>query len=176
VVFGIINSHHGFIDVESSPGNGTTFHLYFPIPPGFKQSDKVETKKVELVKGGTETILFVEDEEMLRDLVKSSIEENGYAVITAQDGVEAVNLFRQHKDSIALVLCDMGLPKLGGWEAFKIMKEIRPKVNVIFASGYLDPGLKAEILKGGARDFVQKPYDPNEIMKRIREVIDRNKS
>ena len=70
----------------------------------------------------------------------------------------------------------MGLPKLGGWEAFKIMKEIRPKVNVIFASGYLDPGLKAEILKGGARDFVQKPYDPNEIMKRIREVIDRNKS
>jgi len=56
------------------------------------------------------------------------------------------------------------------------MKEIRPKMNVIFASGYLDPGLKAEILKGGARDFVQKPYDPIEIMKRIREVIDRNKS
>ena len=176
VVFGIINTHHGFIDVESSPGHGTTFHLYFPIPPGFKEAGKVESKKTERVKGGTETILLVEDEEMLRDLVKSSIEDNGYPVITAQDGIEAVNLFTQHKDSISLVLCDMGLPKLGGWEAFKIMKEIRPKMNVIFASGYLDPGLKAEILKGGARDFVQKPYDPIEIMKRIREVIDRNKS
>ena len=92
------------------------------------------------MKGGTETILLVEDEEILRDLVKSSIEENGYAVITAQDGVEAVNLFTQHKDRIALVLCDMGLPKLGGWDAFKIMKEILPKVKIIFASGYLDPG------------------------------------
>ena len=113
---------------------------------------------------------------MLRDLVKNTLEEKGYAVITAQDGIEAVNLFTQQKDRIALVLCDMGLPKLGGWDAFKIMKEIRPKLKIIFASGYLEPGLKAEILKGGARVFVQKPYDPDEIIKQIREVIDRNES
>ncbi|MGA7160232.1 MAG: response regulator [Bacteroidota bacterium] len=176
VVFGIINSHHGFIDVESALGHGTTFHLYFPVPPGFKESDKKENKQFEFVKGGTETILLVEDEEILRDLVKNTLEEKGYAVITAQDGIEAVNLFTQQKDRIALVLCDMGLPKLGGWDAFKIMKEIRPKLKIIFASGYLEPGLKAEILKGGARVFVQKPYDPDEIIKQIREVIDRNES
>ncbi len=173
VVFGIINSHHGFIDVESSPGHGTAFHLYFPIPPGFKQAAKVESRKAEVSKGGTETILLVEDEEILRELVKSSLEEKGYTVLTAADGVEALNLFTQQKDRIALVLCDMGLPKIGGWDAFKIMKELSPQVNVIFASGYLDPGLKAEILKGGARDFIQKPYDPDEVIKRIRVVLDR---
>jgi len=176
VVFGIINSHHGFIDVESAPGRGTTFHCYFPIPPGFKESDKAETTNGETLPGGNETILFVEDEGTLRDLVKSSIEECGYTVLTAQDGIEAVNVFTQHKDHIALVLCDMGLPKLGGWDAFKMMRELQPRLNVIFASGFLDPSVKAEMLKGGAKEFVQKPYDPNEIIKRIREVLDRNKS
>ena len=175
VVFGIVNSHHGFIDVDSALGKGTGFHLYFPIPPGFKATERHDSKKAEPSKGGTETILVVEDEEILRELVKSSLEEKGYTVLTAQDGVDALNSFTQNKERIALVLCDMGLPKIGGWDAFKIMKELSPKVNVIFASGYLDPGLKAEILKGGARDFVQKPYDPDEIVKRIRDVIDHNK-
>jgi PAS domain S-box-containing protein len=176
VVFGIINGHHGFIDVESTLGQGTAFHLYFPIPPGFVESANQESKTSEVVAGGTETILLVEDEEILRELVKSSIEEKGYNVITAQDGVEAINIFSQHKDRISLVLCDMGLPKLGGWDAFKIMKELHPSVKVVFASGYLDPELKAEILKSGAIDFVQKPYDPDDIIKHIRQVIDGIKS
>jgi len=75
-----------------------------------------------------------------------------------------------------LVLCDIGLPKIGGWDSFKIMKELPPSVKMVFASGYLDPELKAEILKSGAIDFVQKPFDPDEIIKHIREVIDSSKS
>ncbi len=70
----------------------------------------------------------------------------------------------------------MGLPKLGGWDACKIMKELHPSVKVVFASGYIDPEFKAEILKSGATDFVRKPYDPDEIIKHIREVIDNSKS
>jgi DNA-binding NtrC family response regulator len=146
------------------------------MTPGLKESAKEKKKGLEAIKGGSETVLLVEDEEILRELVKGPIEEKGYNVITARDGVEAINIFSQHKDRIALVLCDMGLPKLGGWDAFKIMKNLHPEVKVVFAIGYLDPELKAEILKSGAIDFVQKPYDPDEIIKHIRDVIDSGKS
>ena len=95
---------------------------------------------------------------------------------TTRDGVEAINIFSQHRDCIAIVLCEMRLPKLAGWDAFKIMKELYPRVKVVFASGYRDPDLKAEILKSGAIDFVQKPYDPDDILKHIRKVIDGSKS
>lgn len=126
-------------------------------------------------KRGTETILLVEDEEMLLDLMKTLLETKGYHVLTAHDGVEAVDMFTRHKDEIAVVISDMGLPKLGGWEAFQKMREIRSNVNVILASGYFDINLKAEIIKAGAQDFVQKPYDPEEITQKIRDVISKSK-
>lgn len=126
-------------------------------------------------KRGTETILLVEDEEMLLDLMKTLLEAKGYHVLTAEDGVEAVEVFTRHKDEIAVVISDMGLPKLGGWEAFQKMREIRGNVNVILASGYFDFNLKADIIKAGAKDFVQKPYDPEEITEKIREVISNSK-
>ena len=126
-------------------------------------------------KRGMETILLVEDEEMLLDLMKTLLEAKGYHVLTAQDGVEAVEVFTRHKDEIAVVISDMGLPRLGGWEAFQKMREMRSDVNVILASGYFDMNLKAEIIKAGAKDFVQKPYDLEEITERIREVISQSK-
>lgn len=124
--------------------------------------------------GGQETILLVEDEEMLLQLMKTLLEAKGYKVLTAEDGLEAIDVFSRHKDEVALVISDMGLPKLGGWEAFQKMKEIRSDVNVILASGYFDFNLKAEMIKAGAIDFVQKPYDPDEISEKIREVISRS--
>ena len=172
VVFGIIQNHHGFIEVESAVGRGTTFRLYFPIPPGFRESAKEETKRMDEIVRGTETLLFVEDEEVLRELVKTSLQERGYNVIAAEDGIDAVNLFSQYKEKISLVICDMGLPKLGGWDVFKTMKEIQPDVRAIFASGYFDPAIKLEMIKGGAMDFIQKPYDPEEIVKQIRTALD----
>ncbi len=126
-------------------------------------------------KRGTETLLLVEDEEMLLDLMKTLLEARGYHVLTARDGVEAIDVFTRHKDEIDVVISDMGLPKLGGWEAFQKMREIRSNVNVILASGYFDINLKAEIIKAGAKDFVQKPYDPDEITEKIREVISKSK-
>ncbi|MDE3058942.1 MAG: response regulator, partial [Bacteroidota bacterium] len=172
VVFGVVKSHHGFIDVESEVGHGTTFNLHFPVPPGFEESITT-MKEEEQTQSGSELILLVEDEEILRELVKSSLEEKGYRVIEAADGKEAVETYRAHKNEIAVVLCDMGLPKIGGWDAFQMMRQINPDVSVIFASGYLDPELKTQIIKDGAKDFVQKPYEPETITKRIREVIDR---
>ena len=117
------------------------------------------------------TILLVEDEDVLLDLIKIVLEGKGFRVFPARDGLEAVEVFRSHKDEIDVVISDMGLPKLGGWEAFQKMKEIRSDICVILASGYFDQDLKAEMVKAGAKDFIQKPYDLDEITEKIREVI-----
>ncbi len=93
-------------------------------------------------------------------------------MLAAKNGIEAVEKYKKRQDKIELVLTDLGLPILSGWEAFRQMKEIKPKVKVIIASGYLDPNAKSELLKHGAKDFVQKPYEPNEILEKIREVLD----
>jgi two-component system cell cycle sensor histidine kinase/response regulator CckA len=167
VVYGILNSHQGFIDVESRPGEGTAFHLYFPITDALYPPEPREQ-----IPEGIETILIVEDEEMLRDLLKTFLTGNGYTVLTAQNGEEGLEIFRERGREISLVLSDMGLPRLGGWEMFQQMKEIDDGVKVILASGYFDPNLKMDLVKAGAKDFIQKPYVPDYILRRIREVID----
>jgi two-component system, cell cycle sensor histidine kinase and response regulator CckA len=131
-------------------------------------------KEINETPSGAETILLIEDEEMLLDLLKTLLEEKGYKVLTARDGEEGVDVYRRKAENIALVISDMGLPKLGGWDAFIIMKAMNPKLKAILASGYFDPNLKAEMLNAGAIDFIQKPYVPDKILKKIREVIDSN--
>ncbi len=119
-----------------------------------------------------ETILLVEDEPMLLELLKAVFEEDGYRVVTAADGEEAVEIFRRKKNEIGVVLTDMGLPKLGGWEIFEKLRGIDINVKVILASGFVDSEMRNEAIEKGAIDFIQKPYIPNTILKRIREVLD----
>lgn len=119
-----------------------------------------------------ETILIIEDEEVLRDLLQSVLEDEGYKVIAATDGLGAVEIFRSHHESISLVITDMGLPKMGGWEAFEEMKKIDPNVRTIMASGFLAVSLRNEMLKAGAKEFIQKPYAPEIILQKIRDVLD----
>ncbi len=108
---------------------------------------------------------------MLRDLGVTILESEGYRVLAAKDGVEAVALFEAHRDEIGLVVCDLGLPRLGGREAFLKMKESRPSVRAIVASGYLEPTIRSEMLKAGVLDTIQKPYDFNELLAKIRAAI-----
>lgn len=172
VVYGVMKSHHGFIDVESELGKGTTFQFYFPVPQQILKMSEIKAVEESEAVGGSETILVVEDEEMLLELVKTLFEDKGYRVLTARDGQKAVEVYQERHDEIALVLSDMGLPKLSGWDAFQKMREINPNVKVILASGYLDPNVRSEMLKGGAKDFVQKPYNVNKIFRLLREIID----
>jgi DNA-binding NtrC family response regulator len=123
------------------------------------------------VRGSGEMVLLVEDEEMLLDLLQALLEESGYRVLTAKDGMEAVDVYKSHAEEISIVLSDMGLPKLGGWEAFRRMREVNPNIRCILASGYFDPDLRIEMIKEGAIDFIQKPYVPNIILARINEAI-----
>jgi len=171
VVYGIMKGHHGFIDVESEEGKGTTFFLYFPVPS--KKTESLESKhhKPERVLGGTETVLIVEDEDFLGELLKNIIEEKGYTVLWAKDGLEEVNMYRNNMQKISVVVSDLGLPKLGGREAFLLIKQFNPEVKVILASGYIDPQVRSELFKSGIREIVQKPYEEYEILSKIREVI-----
>jgi two-component system, cell cycle sensor histidine kinase and response regulator CckA len=170
VVYGVVNGHQGFVDVESTRGKGTAISLYFPVQP-VEAPVAADKSLVEPPRGAGQTVLLVEDEEMLLDLLETLLEEHGYRVLTAHDGQEAVDIYKQFGEGISIVLSDMGLPKLGGWEVFRQMKEMNPKVRCILASGYFDPDLRLQMVREGAVDFVQKPYVPNVILARIGEAI-----
>jgi len=169
VVYGVVNNHHGFVEVESEPGEGTTFSIYLPL--GSVLDAAGENGSAGDAKESARTVMLVEDEEMLRELGVMMLESDGYRVLTAKDGVEAVEMFEHHADEIGLVVCDLGLPRLGGRDVFMRMKEIKPSVRAIVASGYLEPSLRSEILRAGVIDTVQKPYDFREMMEKIRSII-----
>ena len=171
VVYGVMQSHGGAIDVESEVGVGTTFKLYFPISQtAVSESTELGVKKE--IKGGTETILVVEDEEQLMKILTLYLETSGYTLITARDGMEALETYKTYKDRIKLVLTDLGLPKLSGVELITKLKHLDSKVKIIMASGFLDPDARSEMFKLGVKEFVQKPYTANEILIKIREILD----
>ena len=172
VVFGIVEHHHGFIDVRSVLGEGTSFTVYLPIPERAGVEMAAAKKNLEGIPGGTETILLIEDEEVLRTLAKSILVLKGYAVLTAEDGLQGVEMYRSHQKEIAVILSDIGLPALGGHDVFRKIRAINPEAKVIFASGFFDPETKSEMFKAGLKDFIQKPYMQDEVLQKIRKAID----
>jgi PAS domain S-box-containing protein len=172
VVFGVLQTHSGFIDVESVLSAGTTFRVYLPALIEHEAPTITVAKEAEEIPGGNETILLVEDEEMLRTIIQSNLVAYGYTVMIAGDGKEAVELYRKHRNEIALVLTDIGLPVMSGIEEFHHLKMINPAVKVIIASGYFEPDVRMELYAAGAIGFIQKPYVMNDLLMKIREVLD----
>jgi signal transduction histidine kinase/ActR/RegA family two-component response regulator len=171
VVYGVVNNHRGFVQVESEVGAGTSFIIYLPVKHASVEQSRDDQTRIARHQNIPQTILLVEDEEMLRELGVSILESEGFRVLAAKDGVEAVSLFETHSEEIGLVVCDLGLPRLGGREAFLKMKERKPSVRAIVASGYLEPTIRSEMLKAGVIDTIQKPYDFNDLLAKIRSVI-----
>jgi two-component system, cell cycle sensor histidine kinase and response regulator CckA len=173
VVYGMVKSHKGFIDVESSFGKGTVFDIYLPalvVEPAL-DTDCAEAQ----VTGGTETVLIVEDEEMMMTILSEMLKSKGYNIIQARDGVEGLNAFNSHCDTIGMVILDMGLPRLSGQELYKRMKNMRKDVKVIVASGFVDASLKDSLIEDGIKAYIQKPYNAKEMLSVIRQVFDESK-
>ncbi len=171
VVYGIVESHRGSITVDSAPGKGTKFTLDFPIPPSaavhvaaMRGADRSGTQ-------GTETLLVVEDEEMISELLKASLEALGYTVITASSGDQALSIYESLGEDIALVISDLGLPGMNGRDLFLKIRALRPEARVVIATGYLDPETKMELLTLGVNGLLQKPYLPDDVAHAVREAI-----
>jgi PAS domain S-box-containing protein len=174
MAYGIIKQHEGYINVYSELGNGTTFNIYLPLV-----ESKVEWKAEVVVKpieswpsGGTETILVTEDDEKLRKLSETILKQQGYNIILAQNGEEAIGKFVENKDIIHLVLLDMIMPKKSGKEVYDEIKRIKPDMKVIFVSGYTADRMGKDILTEKNVNFIFKPVSPKDLLRKIREMLD----
>jgi CheY-like chemotaxis protein len=176
VVYGIVKNHNGFINVESKPGAGTSFRLYFPVAQSLEKpaTDKIAEASFETTErpNGHGTILLVEDEKNMLDLLEKNLVRHGYQVLAAADGEKALEIYRHYKQNIDIVLLDTGLPKIGGQDVLLQMKNENPDLKVIIASGYLDPKLKSELEGAGVKYFLQKPYMPDEVVKTLQSLIE----
>jgi PAS domain S-box-containing protein len=167
VVYGIVQTHHGFIDLESVKDRGTTVRMFLPIPPQAELSTETQKNGRKEFFSTGQTVLIVDDEAHMTELVRLSAERRGFRVFIAHDGEQAVETYQKHSSEINVVVLDWGLPRLDGGAVFRKLKEINPKVTVIGISGYLDFDLRDRMLKEGVRDFLQKPCTPNEILEKI---------
>jgi DNA-binding response OmpR family regulator len=158
--------------VESEIGKGTIFSIYLPASQVAEPISVKDEETLEEIPGGTETLLVVEDEEMLMMTLQMLLVEKGYNVLSASDGLTAVDIYKERKKEIALVLTDLGLPKMSGMEECVQIKKLNPSARMIVATGYLAPEIKSEFLKAGIQHFLYKPYDLKKVLKEIREVLD----
>lgn len=165
IVHGIIRGHQGFITVKSEPGKGTTFYVYFPTiqASGFYgQSDDPGMDS-----RGKGTILVVDDEELIRETLTEILKNAGYQILTGENGVEALEVYKKHRDKIDLIISDMGMPHMNGMELFKNLKSLDPEVRLIFSTGYLEHGSKSDLLQKGAKDVIFKPFRVQDLLNTI---------
>jgi signal transduction histidine kinase len=169
--FGIVKQSSGHIEVESEPGKGTTFKVYFPKVADVLEPAVVGNLRTQ-VTGGTETVLVVEDEAVVRELVVATLRERGYAVIEAGNGEEGLGLARQHHGKIDLVFTDVVMPVMGGKAMANAFRRSHPDTKVLFTSGYSEEIIGDQGLLRPGIEFLQKPYLAATLVRRIREVLD----
>jgi nitrogen-specific signal transduction histidine kinase/ActR/RegA family two-component response regulator len=167
--YGIIRNHAGIITVESIKDQGTTFNLYLPAS---KESIQKERQVPPKIVKGDETILLVDDEEMVLDVGRQMIEKLGYRVLTAKSGEEAFDVYVHFRDRIDLVILDMIMPDLSGGETYNRLKKIDAAVKVLLSSGYSIEGEAKEIIARGCNGFIQKPFNIHALSQKLRKILD----
>lgn len=170
VVYGIVASHHGLIDLDTAPGAGTTFKIYLPVwGPSVAQAAAVQPS---YFPGGNESLLVVDDEGPLRELLKVAFQRKGYRVASAGDGLEAIEMISDPACAIDAILLDFNMPRATGLEVLKAIQTRRPGLKVLVLSGHLPPDTRAQFEKLGQKDFVAKPYTLDELGRRLRQLLD----
>jgi len=166
--FGIVKNHNGFITVRSEKGRGSTFSVFFPAASGAVAQ---APKPSGVARSEKNTILLIEDEEMVANIGRQMLERLGYRVIVAQTGDEALASYEKHRAEIDLVILDMIMPGMGGGVVFDRIRSINPEAAVLLSSGYSLNGQATEILKRGCRGFIQKPFSLDQLDRKIRELL-----
>jgi two-component system cell cycle sensor histidine kinase/response regulator CckA len=170
VVYGIVVGHHGFIDVESAAGSGSTFNVFLPLA----ESAAAAAPPVAMMDfpGGTETLLVIDDEEPLRDLLSKAFTRKGYGIVTAANGHHAIDLISDTKQHFDAVLLDLNMPGANGLQVLKVLRLCRPYTKVLVVSGHITAEVRAEFKTLGQEDWLQKPYALDEIGRRLRTMLD----
>jgi signal transduction histidine kinase/CheY-like chemotaxis protein len=174
MVYGIVKQHNGFIDVYSEEGTGTTFKVYLPALE--TRAEAQESNGHFEHEGATETILVVEDDNMVRRALTEMLQSVGHTVIEACDGDDAVTKFLAHKDEIHLVLMDVIMPRKSGGDAYQELKAIQPDMKLIFMSGYAGDYLTGKLGMEEDLHFISKPVSPKELFEKIRSVLSGGKA
>ncbi|MFO0754005.1 MAG: ATP-binding protein [Thermodesulfovibrionales bacterium] len=170
IVYGIVRQHGGYISVVSEPQRGTLFRIYLPLMKG--QPLAKQKPALSPPKGGTETVLIVEDDPGVRLLTKSALEKFGYSVVEAADGDEGVRKFGQHEGLIHLLLLDVILPKRNGKEVYEAIRKARGDIKALFISGYAGSKLATAGIDETDLNFIPKPLSPYDLLRKVREVLD----
>ena len=161
----IVQHHHGWMECRSQPGDGATFSVYLPVAPD--QTTAPEVEAAETVKGGSETILFVEDEEGVRQSLHDLLQTYGYRVLVADDGMEGWAVFQRHQQDIALVLLDLSMPNMSGKELLARIRTVVPAVKVLISSGHADAATQLP-----DETVLRKPYEMTHALATIRHLLD----
>ena len=170
-VYGIVKQSDGYIWVYSEPDHGTTFKIYLPRVDAADEQ-KPMALAVDLPKGGHETILVVEDEVSVRTLVTTVLDRQGYVVLKAPEGVQALEVSRQHQGPIHLLLTDTVMPEMGGGsELAAQLASLRPDTKLLFMSGYTDDAIVRHGVLSEGTAFLQKPFTPDALIRKVREIL-----
>jgi CheY-like chemotaxis protein len=167
--YGIITNHDGFITVDSKLGNGTTVSIY--LPESDKDPYHLSSREPATIRG-SETILLVDDEEMILNVGQALLTKLGYMAIVAKGGEEAVKYMKEKGKEIDLIILDMIMPKMDGGITFDKIRELHPSVPVILSSGYSINEQATQIMRRGCNGFLQKPFGLSELSKKIRSILD----
>ncbi len=170
-VYGIIRQHEGMINVYSEMDTGTTFKLYYPICE--RQAKEIDNLIETPIAAGNETILLAEDDDSVRSLAVLVLQQAGYTVLPASDGIEAVKKFNENRKSIDLLILDVVMPNLGGYEVLKKVLEKSPGTPALFCSGYSENSIHNKfVLKEGIR-LIEKPYTSRQLLEAVRKTLDK---
>lgn len=168
-VYDIVHRHGGHISVNCVEGWGTVFHVYLPA---LEDGDAKSDYALNDMPGGTETILIIDDDEMVRDVTYETLKRLGYQTLMAEDGKEAVEIARAHPGAIQLALLDLAMPVMGGAEAFPLLKEARPDMKVIICTGFEQGTASKALMDAGVSAFLLKPFGPSTLAQEIRSALD----